>query len=47
MSPTPTPEPEKETSVLVIIFKIIAILAIGAVVLTVLVFGSCLLMMRR
>lgn len=38
---------EKRPSVVEIIFKVIAILIIGAVVLTVLIFGTCLLLFRR
>jgi hypothetical protein len=38
---------EERPSVVEIIFKVIAILIIGAVVLTVLIFGTCLLLFRR
>ena len=38
---------EQRPSVVEIIFKVIAILIIGAVVLTVLIFGTCLLLFRR
>ena len=43
----PVPQPKDSMSTAEIVIKVILALIIGAIVLTVLVFGTCLLLMRR